>query len=61
MKAQTSTYICVQPETNQETQLLVDYLQEAHCTWSVDEDGTFTIHPVNMEDIQDMLTHIQFL
>lgn len=63
MQAHAGTYISVQPETQQQAQDLVTLLEHTHCTWHIDEDGSYTIYPVaTMPGIeQSLLSAIQAL
>lgn len=61
MKAHSGVYINVQPETAHQTQELVTYLETAHCTWHIDEDGCFIIYPVDTKSADTVLAEIQAL
>lgn len=60
MQANKICGINVHPETDVQAQELVNYLQLEHCTWHVDADGVFTIHPTAGYTALDyMLAEIQ--
>lgn len=63
MQAFPGTYIAVCPESNDQEQILVNFLEHEHCTWTKDEDGAYTIYPVEttLTATHEMLERIKAL